>query len=62
MTEKGKRGKGRPKLDDSKSVMLSARFTTAEAREISEAVNRSGQGKTEWMQKTLLAAARLDKL
>ncbi len=58
LTDNQKRERGRPKKEVSKSVMLSARFTEAEAMETANAVTRSGQGKTEWIQKALILEAR----
>jgi hypothetical protein len=51
---------GRPKLPkgEVKDVLLGAKFAPDEAKEIHAAVNREDVGKSEWIRKKLLAAAR----
>ena len=51
---------GRPKIakSDFKSVLIGARFAPEEAKQVHEAVKRSGLVKSEWVRNTLLGAAR----
>jgi hypothetical protein len=50
---------GRPKLAkaDAKGVLIGARFSPPEARQVEAAVKRAGQVKSEWVRKTLLGAS-----
>ena len=50
---------GRPKLPkgEVKGVLLGAKFAPEEAKLVETAVKRAGQGKSEWIRKTLLSAA-----
>lgn len=51
---------GRPKLAKSefKGVLVGARFALDEAKQVNDAVKRSGKGKSDWIRNTLLSAAR----
>jgi len=51
---------GRPKLPkgEVKNILLGAKFAPHESREINAAVIRVNLGKSEWIRKTLLTAAR----
>ncbi len=49
---------GRPKLDITRTVLIGARFTPEEAREIEQAVAGAGKVKSDWIRELLLAAAR----
>jgi len=51
---------GRPKLDkdEARGRFVSTRVSTPEYQEITEAVKRSGIGKTEWVRNALLSTAR----
>lgn len=54
---------GRPLLSESaKDVLIGARFGRDEAKTVQDAVKRSKTGKSEWVRKTLLAAASGDKV
>lgn len=50
---------GRPKLpkDRAKAVLIGARFSPPEANQVDQAVKLAGQGRSEWVRKTLLFAA-----
>jgi hypothetical protein len=48
---------GRPKLDVTRNVLIGARFTPDEARQIDEAVSPSGKLRSEWIRELLLGAA-----
>lgn len=50
---------GRPRLPKSKAkgVLIGARFSSGEAKQVHAAVERSSQVKSEWIRKTLLEAA-----
>ena len=58
MTE-NKRKRGRPKVADSKGVMISSRFTLSEVKAIESAYRKTGLTKTEWIRKTLTDAAQI---
>jgi hypothetical protein len=51
---------GRPKLPkgEVKDVLLGAKFAPDEAKQVHAAVKRDNMGKSEWIRKTLLAAAK----
>ena len=51
---------GRPKLPkgEVKDVLLGAKFAPDEAKQVHAAVKRESMGKSEWIRKTLLAAAQ----
>ena len=51
---------GRPKLPkgEVKNILLGAKFAPHESKQIHEAVNREDVGRSEWIRKILLAAAR----
>ena len=51
---------GRPKLakGEARGVFISTRLSIPEAKEIADAVKKSGEPKTEWVRNTLLSAAR----
>ena len=51
---------GRPKLDVTRSVLVGARFTADEARQILNAAHRANRGKSQWIREVLLAAAGAD--
>ena len=58
-----KKKMGRPLLSESaKDVLIGARFGRDEAKTVQDAVKRSKTGKSEWVRKTLLAAASGDKV
>lgn len=49
---------GRPMLaKTAKDVLIGARFGVEEAKKVHAAVKRANIGKSEWVRKTLLAAA-----
>ena len=54
---------GRPKLKKAefKGVLIGARFAPDESKTVHDAVKRSGQGKSQWIRKSLLSAAGSDK-
>ena len=54
---------GRPRLKKAefKGILIGARFAPDESKTVHEAVKRSGQGKSAWIRKALLSAARSDK-
>ena len=54
---------GRPKVKKAefKGILIGARFAPDESQTVHDAVNRSGQGKSVWIRKTLLSAAGSDK-
>jgi hypothetical protein len=55
-----KKKMGRPMLSDSaKDVLIGARFGGEEAKQVHAAVKRAKLGKSEWVRKTLLSAAKL---
>lgn len=51
---------GRPKLakGEAKGVLIGARFTPDESRDVHAAVKRSGRVKSDWIRNVLLTAAR----
>jgi hypothetical protein len=51
---------GRPKLPkgEVKDVLLGAKFAPDEAKRVHAAVKRENMGKSEWIRKTLLSAAK----
>jgi len=51
---------GRPRLPkgEVKDVLLGAKFAPDEARQVHAAVKRDNMGKSQWIRKTLLSAAR----
>lgn len=51
---------GRPKVPKAKlrGILIQARLSPPEIKEIDAAVQRSGQNKSEWVRNCLLAAAR----
>lgn len=51
---------GRPRLlkRESKGVLIGARFTPEESKQVHDAVKRSKQVKSAWIRKTLLQAAK----
>lgn len=51
---------GRPKLakGEAKGVLIGARFSPDEAKQVHAAVKRSGQVKSEWIRNTLLDASK----
>lgn len=55
---------GRPKLakGEAKGVLIGARFTPDESKEVHQAVKQSGQVKSEWIRNVLLGAARSGKI
>jgi hypothetical protein len=57
MTKKKKIGRPVLPQDSAKDVMLSARFTKAEALSIAKAATKAGQKKTEWIRNSLLKSA-----
>jgi hypothetical protein len=50
---------GRPKIGtaNAKGVFFAARFTPPEAKRLNEAIRQTRQSKSDWIRKTLLAAA-----
>jgi hypothetical protein len=50
---------GRPRIGikNAKGIVIAARFKLLEARQIDEAIRRSGASRPEWIRKTLLSAA-----
>ncbi len=54
---------GRPKVskDKAKGVFFAARADPSEAKQINDAIARSGMTKSKWLRKTLLSAAGGDK-
>jgi hypothetical protein len=59
LTASVKKKMGRPKIgiNNAKGVIVAARFTPIEARQINEAIRRSGESKPGWIRKVLLSAA-----
>jgi len=55
---------GRPKLAKSefKGVLIGARFSPDESKQVHDAVKRSGVGKSVWIRNTLLGSARSGKV
>jgi hypothetical protein len=55
-----KKRMGRPPIgtQNAKGVIVAARFSPPEVREIRDAVKRARTNKSEWVRKCLLAAAR----
>ena len=51
---------GRPKLPkgEVKDVLLGAKFAPDEAKQVNSAVKRENMGKSQWIRKTLLSAAK----
>ena len=51
---------GRPEVSDAdyRGLFMSTRLTAEEYEEIERAIKASGESKTEWIRKKLLAAAR----
>ena len=51
---------GRPKMPkgENKGVLIGARFSTPEAKQVEDAVRRAGKVKSEWVRTTLLFASR----
>jgi hypothetical protein len=51
---------GRPKLPkgEVKDVLIGAKFSPDESKQVHDAVKRSGVGKSKWIRKTLLTAAQ----
>lgn len=51
---------GRPRIAKSefKGVLIGARFAPDEAKQVHDAVKRSGQVKSDWIRNTLLQAAK----
>lgn len=51
---------GRPQLvaGENKSVLIGARFSPHEAKQVKSAAKRAKQGKSEWVRTTLLAAIK----
>lgn len=51
---------GRPKLPkgEAKGVLIGARFSPEESKQVHDAVREAGQNKSDWVRNTLLSAAR----
>jgi hypothetical protein len=51
---------GRPKLPkgEVKDVLIGAKFSPDESKQVHDAVKRSGVGKSKWIRKILLTAAQ----
>jgi hypothetical protein len=51
---------GRPKLPkgEVKDVLIGAKFSPHESKQVHDAVKRANVGKSEWVRKTLLSAAQ----
>lgn len=51
---------GRPKLskEDAKGVVIGARFSSSEAKEVHQAIKQASQKKPDWVRQALLRAAR----
>ena len=51
---------GRPKLPkgEFKGVLIGARFAPDEAKQVHDAIKRSGKVKSDWIRTTLLTAAK----
>lgn len=51
---------GRPKLpkDQARGILVGARFSASEARQVVDAAKRSKLSKSEWVRKVLLSAAK----
>jgi FKBP-type peptidyl-prolyl cis-trans isomerase (trigger factor) len=58
-----KKHAGRPKIgtENAKGVSVTVRLTPPEAKQLNQAVRQTRQSKSEWIRKTLLAAANGDK-
>jgi hypothetical protein len=56
-----KKHPGRPKLgmENAKGVFISARFTPVEARQIKEAIDKSGLSKSDFVRKSLISSANM---
>jgi hypothetical protein len=53
---------GRPRINKSaKTVLIGARFGPEEAKQVNEAVRRSGAGKSDWLRGVVLGASRPSK-
>jgi hypothetical protein len=54
---------GRPTLPkgEAKGVLIGARFSPDEARQVDDAVKRAKQGKSSWVRSILLSAAQTSK-
>ncbi len=59
-----KKRAGRPKvgIQNAKGEVFSVRVTPPEAKEINEAIRRSGTDRPDWLRKALISAAARDKL
>ena len=57
MRTKSKMGRPRLAKGEAKGVLIGARFSADEARQVVEAAERAGEVKSEWVRKTLLSAA-----
>jgi len=59
LTVSVKKRMGRPKIgvQNAKGVIVAARFTPIEARQIDQAIRQSGENKPGWIRKALLSAA-----
>jgi hypothetical protein len=64
LTESQKPKMGRPKLakGHAKGVIIAARFSDSESKEIDQAINRDGIPKPDWVRKSLLSSARRGNL
>jgi hypothetical protein len=58
-----KKHAGRPKIgtENAKGAFISARFTPGEMKRLEQAIRQARQSKSDWIRKTLLAAAIGDK-
>ena len=63
LTQSKKKRMGRPKIgiQNAKGELFAARFTPGEAKQISQAIRKTGQSKSDWIRKALLFAANGNK-
>jgi len=54
---------GRPKLpkNKTKGVLIGARFSPEEAKQVNDFAHRSTEGKSEWIRNTLLSATKVSQ-